>query len=55
MPTKSKYTEIRILHKTVEEKKEYESKLNEALKKNGYSGRTEFIREKIRELIRDTK
>ena len=45
---KPKYTEIRIPHKTKEEKEEYESKLNEALKKNGYSGRTEFKRENKR-------
>ena len=49
------YTEIRLPHKSIEEKKEYENKLDEAVKKNGYSSRVEFIREKIRELVRNTK
>lgn len=49
------YTEIRLPHKSIEEKKEYENKLDEAIKQNGYSSRAEFVREKIRELIRNTK
>jgi hypothetical protein len=46
------YTEIRISHKTLEEKQEYEEALDKALKKHGYKTRTEFIQEKIRELIK---
>ena len=45
------YTEIRISHKSEETKAEYENKFDEALKINGYRTRTEFITEKIRELI----
>lgn len=45
------YTEIRISHKTEEEKKEYEKKLDEALKAQGYKSRTEWLNEKYRELI----
>ena len=45
------YTEVRISHKTEEDKQEYERKLDEALKSLGYRNRTEFISEKIRELI----
>ena len=46
------YTEIRISHKTEKEKKEYERKLDEALKSFGYRNRTEFITEKIREILK---
>lgn len=49
------YTEIRISHKTEEEKKEYEEKLDQALKENGYSNRNEFIKEKIRGLTKNHK
>jgi len=50
------YTEIRISHKCKEEKIEYESILDEVLKANGYTNRTEFVRDKIREMIKeDTK
>ena len=49
------YTEIRISHKTIGEKQEYERKLDEALKNKGYSSRTEFIEEKIRELTNENK
>lgn len=45
------YTEIRIAHKTKEEKQEYERKLDEALKSKGYKSRSEWINEKYRELI----
>lgn len=45
------FTEIRITHKTMEEKEQYEQKFDEALKENGYSNRVEFLKEKIRELI----
>lgn len=45
------YTEIRIAHKTTEDKEEYESKLDEALNQNGYRNRVEWIAEKYRELI----
>ena len=44
------YTEIRITHKTEEDKKEYEKKLAENLKKNGYSNRVEYFKECIRNL-----
>lgn len=46
------YTELRISHKTIEEKQEYEKKLDEALKAQGYKSRTEWLNEKYRELIR---
>lgn len=49
------YTEIRISHKTIEEKSEYERKLDEELKKQGYKSRTEWINEKYRELIKGTQ
>lgn len=48
-------TEIRITHKSLEDKTEYEKKLDEALKENGYSNRIEFIKEKIRELVNKNK
>ncbi|MBX4267165.1 hypothetical protein [Clostridium estertheticum] len=44
-------TEIRISHKTIEEKIEYEKQLDESLKRQGYKNRTEWINEKYRELI----
>jgi hypothetical protein len=49
------YTEFRITHKTQEDKEEYEQKLNEALKQNGYSGKVDWIKEKYRELIKSSK
>lgn len=45
------YTEIRISHKNLEEKQEYERKLDQALKDAGYKNRNEFFKEKIREAI----
>jgi len=48
------YTEIRISHKTIEEKQEYEAALDKALKKHCYKSRTEFVQEKIRELIKNS-
>ena len=48
-------TEIRINHKTKEEKIEYEIKLNEALIKAGYKSRVEFIQESIRNLMKELK
>jgi len=44
------YTELRISHKSKEEKSEYEAKLDLNLIIKGYANRIEFIREKIREL-----
>jgi len=49
------YTETRINHKTKEDKEEYENKFNEALKKQGYSGRVEWFNEKYRELLKGDK
>lgn len=49
------HTEIRISHKTIKEKQEYERKLDEALKAQGYKSRTEWLNEKYRELIREGK
>jgi metal-responsive CopG/Arc/MetJ family transcriptional regulator len=49
------YTELRISHKTIEEKQDYERKLDEALKAKGYKDRTEWLKEKYRELIREGK
>lgn len=46
------YTELRIHHKTLEDKQEYEKKLDEALKKQGYKSRTEWLNEKYRELVK---
>ena len=48
---KAIYTELRIYHKTLEEKIEYEKALDEALKNKGYGNRIEFVKEKIRELV----
>lgn len=45
------YTEIRIRHKSKEEKGNFEAKLEKALKEKGYSGRVEWIKESYRELI----
>jgi len=47
------YTEIRIIHKSKEDKKEFENKLKIALAEKGYKDRTEFIREKLRELLNE--
>lgn len=44
-------TEIRISHKTKEEKQIYEYQLDEALKLKGYKNRAEWINEKYRELV----
>ena len=52
---KKHITEIRINHKSEEEKNEYELKLNEALIKAGYKSRVEFIQESIRNLIKEFK
>lgn len=49
------YTEIRISHKTEEEKIEYERNLDEALKEKGYRSRTEWLNEKYRELVKESK
>jgi len=49
------YTEIRISHKTEEDKEEYERKLYQALKSAGYNNRNEFIKECIRNLIKGSK
>ncbi|EKX79939.1 hypothetical protein [Clostridium botulinum] len=47
------YTEIRIAHKDKEEKEEYEKKLDEALKEQGYKNRAEWLNEKYRDLIKE--
>ena len=47
------YTEIRITHKNTEVKRKFEDKLKIALIEKGYKDRTEFIREKLRELMQD--
>lgn len=49
------YTEIRIEHSTKEQKKEFELKLDTALKQKGYVSRTEYIREQLRKLIKGLK
>jgi hypothetical protein len=49
------YTETRIIHKTLEDKIEFESKLNEALKNNGYSSRVDYLRDKYRQLMEGEK
>ena len=49
------YTEFRISHKTLEEKQEYEKKLDEALNAAGYKNRNEWLNEKYRELINDNR
>lgn len=46
------YTDFRVTHTTLEDKIAFEQALAIALKKQGYAGRVEFIREKIRELIK---
>jgi len=45
------FTEIRISHTCIEQKKAYELQLDKVLKIKGYNTRTEFIKEKIREII----
>ena len=47
------YTEIRIKHKSKEDKADYEAKLDLNLMIKGYANRVEFIREKIRELVNE--
>lgn len=49
------YTEIRISHKTKEDKSNYEDIFDLNLMIKGYANRAEFIREKIRELIKGDK
>ena len=46
------YTEIRIIHKNKEDKETYEIKLKESLVKAGYSNRTEYVKEKLRDLMK---
>jgi len=46
------YTEIRIMHKSKEEKEQYEKEFNEALKDQRYKTKTEFFQEAVRDLIR---
>ena len=46
------YTELRIPHKSKKDKLEFETKLNKLLRKQGYSSRIEWVREKYRELIK---
>jgi len=47
------YTEIRIIHKSKEDKIDYELKLAKALLKAGYSNRTEYVKEKLRDLMKE--
>ena len=49
------FTEIRIFHKTKEEKVKYESSLREVLKEQGYKSRVEWFNEKYRELMQKKK
>jgi hypothetical protein len=51
MPEKRKYTEIRIYHKDMSEKKEYESRLCAAIRKLGFKHLTEWLRQMVREAI----
>jgi len=44
------YTEVRIKHNSVKDKIEYEKKLAEALKREGYKNRVEYFKECIRNL-----
>ena len=44
------YWEIRLEFNTEEERNQFEQEVEELLKKNNYSSRREFLREKIREL-----
>lgn len=56
MPRERKpYTEIRIEHDTEEQKKEFELKLDTAIKEKGYKSRIEYIREQIRKLTKGLK
>ena len=50
---KAIYTEIRITHKTIEDKKAYEEKLDVQLAVKGYTNRSVFVREKIRDLVEE--
>jgi len=46
------YTEIRIVHKTHDDKVKYDEKVDKALEESGYRSRTEFVQEKFRNLIK---
>ena len=46
------YTELRILHKSRKDKLDFETKLNNVLREQGYNSRIEWVREKYRELIK---
>ena len=45
------YTEVRIKHNSVKDKIEYEKKLAEALKREGYKNRNEFFRDCVRKIV----
>ena len=47
------YTEIRISHKSLKDKKDYEEKLDVQLAAKGYTNRSVFVREKIRDLVKE--
>ena len=48
------YTEIRLTHKTLEDKEKFERNFEKALRKHGYFNRAEFIQDKINELVGDS-
>jgi formiminotetrahydrofolate cyclodeaminase len=47
------YTEIRIPHKSEEDKAAFEEELDKALKRVGFYSRTEWLRYKSREIIQE--
>lgn len=47
------YTEIRVHHKSLAEKEAYDKKLEEALKKNGYKSKAEWVNDMYRKLVFD--
>lgn len=49
------YTEIRIVHKTEEDKKAFEKEFDKALKRVGFYSRVEWARYKSREIINEAK
>ena len=47
------YTEIRISHKSEKDKKDFEEKLDVQLAAKCYKNRSEFVKEKIRDLVKE--
>lgn len=55
MRKKDIISDIKILHQTQEEKKQFNTEFDQALLKAGYKYRRDWLKEKIKELINSTK